>query len=187
MLTDSSDIQLIEQIKVNNDSQAVTELVNRHTGIYINVVKKYSCYPDFLARVNVDDIKDEKFFNIYKWALNYDGSKEMRFGSYVGKMAGYMCANLLRRNDESIQFNEAIAPSNDTSAVEQTNHDSDIEEINLSAEGVSDPTFREIFKLRFGGQKPLGWRAIGEALNMSHEGARKVFNRYIDQVREGLT
>lgn len=194
MLTDSSDLQLVQRIQKaargesdSDESAAVAELVNRHTGIYINVVKKYSCYPDFVARANVDDLKDEKFLNIYQFALKYDGSREMKFGSYVGKMTKHMCQNLITRGDESVQFNEYVAPSNETSMVEHTNHDSDIEEINLGAAKVDDPTFREIFKLRFGGQKPLSWRAIGEAVGMTHEGARKVFNRYIDQVREGVT
>lgn len=193
MLTDSSDLQLVQRIQKaargesdSDESAAVAELVNRHTGIYINVVKKYSCYPDFVARANVDDLKDEKFLNIYQFALKYDGSREMKFGSYVGKMTGYMCANLLRRGDESVQFNENIAPSNLTSVTETADRESSIETTLEQVNESDDTLFKKIFSLRFCGNKPLSWRSIGRELGMSHEGCRKIYERHIGSVREYL-
>jgi len=188
-----SDITLINQIKTDNDSAAVTELVNRHTGIYVNVVKKYSCYPDFVARANVTDLRDEKFFNIYQWALKYDptrateSGKPMQFGSYVGEMTKYLCQSLLYRGQESIALNEDIAPTNDTGITEQSGRDLAIEEIKNEVNEVESDLFKRIFNARFCGQKPQSWRKVGEAVNMSHEGARRVFERHIGAVREHLS
>lgn len=182
-----SDITLINQIKTKNDSAAVTELVNRHTGMYINVVKKYSCYPDFLARANVDDLKDEKFYNIYQWALKFDPKHEMKFGSYVGQMTKYLCQGFIQRGKASVEFNEYSSPTNDTGVVEASDRHATLEEIDSAVSHSESELFKKIFQARFSGQKPLSWRKIAAIVGLSHEGARKIYEKNIGTVRKTMS
>lgn len=187
-----TDFELITQVREKQDSAAISELVNRHTGIYVDVVNRYSSNSYFRARGNVDDIKEDKFFNIYKWALKYDPSrptesgKPMQFGTYVGDMTDYLCRNIMHRGTASVTFNEDTAPTNDTSVTDTAEKDSNIETILEQVKGSDSEMFKKIFKLRFCGKKPLSWRAIASRVDMSHEGVRKVYNKHIGAVREYL-
>lgn len=178
-----SDIQLINQIKESHDSQAVIELVNRHTGIYINAIKAYSVYPDFTNRANLADLKDERVTNIYQWALSYDPTRGMKFGSYVGKMAKHMCQNIIYRDKESTPLDDSMIASNEIEAEEQISRDLAIEEIQDEVCHSEDDRFRQIFALRHG-ENPLSWRKIGAMLHMTHEGARKLYMKHIGSIKE---
>jgi len=181
-----TDLQLINKIKEKNDSDAVVELVNRHTGIYMNTIRAYSVYPDFTNRVNVSDLKDDKTINIYQWALSYDPNRGMKFGSYVGNMTKFMCQNIIYHGKESKEIDENTVPTNDTEVEEQVSRDMAIEEINTEVMSCGDEKFKAIFKLRHG-EHPMSWREIGKVLNMTYEGARKIYNKHIGSIKEHAT
>lgn len=178
-----SDLQLINQIKDKADSQAVVELVNRHTGIYMTMIDRYSIYPDFLKRANVADLKEEKTINIYQWALSYDPGKETKFSSYVGSMTKHLCQNIIYRDKANLPFDETISPSNETGLIECVERDSALEEIEHEVADSEDAVFKRIFGLRHG-SKMMSWRKIGKAIGLTHEGARKVYMKHIGAVKE---
>lgn len=178
-----SDIQLINQIKKQHDSSAALELVNRHTGIYVDIINQYSTVSDFRNKTNVDDLREDKFFNIYQWALKYDPNRGMQFGSYVGEMTKYLCKGIVSNGVQSFELNEEISPSNDTSTIETAERDSVFEEVKREVKETDDPTFKKIFALRFG-DKPKSWREIGEIVGLTHEGARKVYLKHFGQIKE---
>lgn len=215
-----SDLDLIGRIKAQNDSAAVSELVHRHTGIYISVIQQYEGYSDFRARANVPDLKDDKFINIYQFALKYDptrateSGKPMQFGSYVGQMTKFMCKKLISMGSESIELNEATAPTNDTSVTDTAERDSALESIHAQVEAIDEGlpgeiakveaqiaqltaakhaleedllsrrVFKEIFNLRYSGKTPMVWRDVAKKVNMTHEGARKAFNKHMELIKE---
>ncbi len=181
-----TELDLITRIKDQQDSTALNALVDMHTGIYVKMVRRYECYPDFRDKIEAQDIMRDKTFHIYEFAKKYDPSRGMAFGSYVGEQLSYICSNLITRSARNVEFNEDVAPSNDTSVTDNAEKDSSIEEALAQVSGSDSAKFREIFKLRFMGQKPLSWRVIGEAVDMSHEGARKLFEKHIGAVREYL-
>ena len=181
----TSDITLINQIKVDNDSAAMAELVHRHTGMYVKQVNQHAPY--LKAKVNVDDLKDDRYYNIHRWALSFDPTREMKFGSYVGEMAKFMCLNILNRAPESVEFCEAIAPTNDTGVLESVDRAAVIEEISQEVDSTESEMFKKVFNARFGGQRPLGWRGVGRAVGLSHEGARKLYEKHIGAIREHLS
>lgn len=220
-----TDLDLITRIKSTQDSEATRELVHRHTGIYMQIINRYEAKSYFRAHANVPDLKDDRFINIYQWALKYqpdretESGKPMQFGSYVGKMATYMCKNIVSEGTESISIDENVAPTNDTSVTDTAERDSALEsvreQVNTIDEGILDEiaakqaaverllgeitaleddllnkrVFKDIFNLRYGGKRPLPWRAIASALKekgieMTHEGARKAFLKHIEIIKE---
>jgi hypothetical protein len=212
-----SDIDLIGRIKARQDSAAVTELVHRHTGIYMEIIHQYEGYSDFKSRVNASDLKDDKFLNIWQWALKYDPSrptnsgKPMQFGSYVGEMTKYLCKEATKAGSQSVELDENIAPTNDTLVVDAAERDSALDSVRSDVEQIAakqalvNPLlaeitaleddllgkrlFKDIFNLRFGGKKPLTWRAVATELGkrgveITHEGARKAFLKHMELIKE---
>jgi len=172
-----SDIDLINQVKTNNDSTALVELVERHTGIYQTVINRFSALP----KIPASDLREDKAFNIYSWALKYDPARNMKFGTYVGNEARFMCLNLLNRTKESVEYQPDIEI--DENAIEITSQAEDHDAMDMledRAKSVKDPRFVTIFNLKH--RRGLSWREIGKEMGMSHEGARKIFNEYVGQL-----
>lgn len=177
------DLELITRIKESADSSATSELINRHSGVYIDVINEYAWSSK--VKVKIPDLKDDRAYNIYNWAVNeFDPNKGVQFGSYVGKMTRWMCLNLINREGESVELNSPPNTDTDTRGAAETHID--IEEIKTEARNVGDPLFWRIFKLRFDAKRPRSWRAVGSKMKMSHEGARKCFLKHIGLVREHM-
>lgn len=172
-----TDLELITRVKDTADSTAMTELVNRHTGIYMRMVSSFPSLP-------IHDLKADRFFNIYDFARDYDPTRGMQFGSFVGDQTRFMCLNLLKREPKSLSFNEDVAPTNDTALSEAVDKHDDMAELRERAKRVGDPKFYRVFCLRFNGNKVASWRAVAEAMGMTQEGVRKLFNRHKHKLRE---
>jgi len=91
-----TDIELINKVKEEKDSQALSELVNRHTGIYFSVVQGFSGSD----KIQVEDIKEDRMYNIYKWALSFKPEKHMKFSTYVGEMSKYLCLDVMKHTPD---------------------------------------------------------------------------------------
>lgn len=181
-----TDLELIYAVQEKRDSAAMTELINRHTGIYVQMIQQYTIYPDFTNKVNVDELKEHKMQNIYDWALKYDPTRGMKFSSYVGDRARHMCQNLLRRGPENIQLDERTAATNEANVTQQIDRETGLEEVRREAAKVVDPKFQRIFGLRFAGNRVRSWREIGRQMGLSHEAVRKIFNRHLPAMRRHL-
>lgn len=148
-----SDIELINRVKAQQDSAAISELVHRHTGIYIDIINQYEAKSSyFRARANVNDLKDDRFINIYKFALKYDPShptttgKPMQFGSYVGEMTKFICKSALTEGRESLELNEEIVADTDDSVTDIAERDDAIENIRHQVDSIDDGILDQIAK-----------------------------------------
>ena len=54
----AEDIELINNIKKNKDGKSLKELINRHSGIYVDMVNKY--IPKSFNGVDKEDLLEEK-------------------------------------------------------------------------------------------------------------------------------
>ena len=83
------DYQLVENIKNNqliNDS--LKELINRHTGIYLDIVNKYTQNSNTTNKL---DLIDEKDYNIYQAALKYQDDRGTKFPTFLGNETKWIC------------------------------------------------------------------------------------------------
>jgi hypothetical protein len=180
----ASDVELVSLVKIQRDSHAVTELVHRHTGAYISIINQYEAYPDFRARVNIPDLKEDKFFSIYSCALSYDPNRGMQFGTYVAEMTKFKCSTLIKRGKDNVELDEMTLPPSTDNVTLTAEKDSALEVALDEVKHTKDPVFRKIFKMRHGGKKTKTWRAIGEAVGLTHEGARKVYAKHMGLIKE---
>lgn len=181
-----TELDLITRATKEQDSSAINQLVDLHTGIYVNMVRRYKCYPDFRNKIEARDLLEDKAYHIYQFALKYDSTRGMTFGSYVGDCTRHLCQSVIHRKPLNTEFSEDIAPSNDTAVMDTVERDSSIEVILAQVKGSDSSTFRQIFKLRYCGQKPQSWRTIARAVGLSHEGCRKVYEKHIGAIKEHL-
>lgn len=177
MLKDRSDLDLIKEVKEKSDSEALTELVHRHTGVYIGVIQRYT-YVDEVAR---QDLIDSKLYGIYQAALSYNPEKGMKFSSYVGECAKYECKTLISDRVHTTEVDENLAEEK----IETP--DTELCQLIISrAKRSQDRRFVEIFRRRHLLDTKQSWRRIGQDLHLSRQGALDIYNKGVADIRKHL-
>ncbi len=182
-----TDVDLIKKVKEEQDSTALNELVTRHTGIYIDILKRYTSHA---AQTRTDmaiekqDMMSDKTLNIYLYALDYDPNKNMKFSVYLGKRLKWDCIGAYNNSICSREIGTSDfpdLPDDKISSDEET-----IKFIVESTSEIQDERFLEIFKLRHMQDKPVSWKKIGKVIGMTSEGARKVYNHNVEFLRNRI-
>ena len=91
-LTDSA---LTEKIKESNDGEALNELISRHSGIYVDMLKKFGYRS--LSENQISDIMGDKDYVIYKAALEYNPEKA-KFSTHLANKTKYLCLTQRTKN-----------------------------------------------------------------------------------------
>ena len=158
------DIYLINKVKESRDTDSVTELINRHSGIYIEMVNKY--LPDSMEGINKRDVLEDKDFCIYDAAIKFDKTKNAKFSTYVGNLARWRCLNIFNRNVKFPQcsvsqiFDERVSCNPELTNIEEKE---DMERIFLAVDSIPDKRVKQIFKMRYReGQKLTPWKKIAK-------------------------
>ncbi len=172
-----TDTDLIKKVKEEQDSSALTELVNRHTGLYVKILDTYSYVPP----VDKQDMLEDKMHNIYQYALNYDPDKNMKFSVYLGQRLKWDCISAINKSVDM----EEVNPNN---VVEERNipDEETIRFIIDNTSEITDKRFFQIFRLRHLVEKSWSWKKIGRAIGMTYEGARKVYLHNIEFLRNRI-
>jgi DNA-directed RNA polymerase sigma subunit (sigma70/sigma32) len=177
---DTSDIELINRVKQQNDSAALSELTNRHSGIYVKIASQYSGFSD---KISLDELKEDKQYNIYEWIIKYDSTRGMKLGTYIGEMTKYMCLTMLGKTPDYVsldQVPEVVAPTPTLATTQSTINDLQ-HQIN-----IPNDKFWPIFNARHSGDKPRTWRRIGKDMGITHEWARQIYQKYLPKVQETI-
>lgn len=95
----SDDLELIERIKNNNDSAALVELANRHSGIFYDTINKNM--PFFSGTNFLDEIKDRRDYYAFKAANSYDAEKGA-FSTWFSNQVRYACLAARTKEASSI-------------------------------------------------------------------------------------
>lgn len=172
-----TDIDLINKVKNELDSDALKELVNRHTGLYMDILNKYSYVPE----VEKNDFKADKTYNIYQYALDYNPDKNMKFSVYMGQRLKWECIGTIVKAVDS----EEITPEVLVEDFELPDKDT-VKFIVDNTKEITDKRFFKVFKMRHLQEKPASWSQIGKSIGMTHEGARKIYLHNIEFLRNRI-
>ena len=173
-----NDQELIDKIKSTKDSSALTELANRHTGLYMSVINHYSGYSR--SNIDFDDLREDQYLHIYNWLMKYDPSKNMKFSTYVGENTKFMCMNLLRSINRKPIFETEDALLNIKSQ-DTTSLNCDLTDADNLIDDAESSKFKKIVKLRLEGKT---WKEVGKKVSLSHEAARKKYLKNINKIQK---
>lgn len=188
-----SDKQLINDVRgADAQSESLHELINRHSGIYIEIINRY-IREDF-GIIRKEDLMQEKDFNIYRCALKFDPSRNTKFSTYLGNETKWMCLNLYNRNKKE-KFNQEISDniyhllSPDQDPIPSRIDREMQSEINQIIEEIPDVRIKKIFRMRYiVGQKNnvMPWKKICKEVNLSIQGCINVHNKGIKLIKDKL-
>jgi len=185
-----SDLDLIKNIKKNrNVDESLQELVNRHSGIYLDIVNS------FLKNCNNDSLRDEiindKEYAIYNSVLKYDENRGTKFSTFLGNEAKWMCLNASNKNKKYVELNdncydfenlkdETVIPINNFK-------DTILNEFNRQISKHPDKRIQKIFSMRYSGNNKLTpWRKISKVMNLSIQGCINIHNTALNSISKNI-
>jgi len=184
-LTDT-DLTLLIQNK--NDESALKELISRHSGIYVDMLKKFGYRS--LSFNQISDIMQEKDYVIYTAALEYDPEKA-KFSTHLANKTKYMCLTQKTKNKKNcrlVPFEEREFFQKDKSKNPEEKcifNDSFKRILNL-IEKHKDPRLKIIFKERYfegKGSKLKPWKLVAKKVNLSAQGCINIHDKAIDELQ----
>jgi len=180
------DLHLINKVKNIGDQDSVMELINRHSGIYIEMVNKY--LPDSLEGVNKDDILDDKNFCIYDAAIKFDENKNTKFSTYVGNLARWKCLNIYNKNVKFPQssiseiYDQSVSCDPELKDIEKQE---ELKNIFKIINNSDDERVKKIFKMRYkDGKKLTPWKKIAKKLDLSIQGCINIHNKHLTEIKK---
>ena len=191
MIEDVTDSDLTKMIRDENDELALTELISRHSGIYVDMLKKFGF--KCLTQNQIQDIMGDKDYVIYKAALEYDPEKA-KFSTHLANKAKYMCLtqktknkkNRISSNFEEIQFfqkDKALTPDESCKANDSFSRISNL--INKHKDKRLKIIFHERYFCGRGGKlKP--WKEVAEKINLSAQGCINLHDRAIKELNNKI-
>ena len=178
-----TDLDLNKNIKNNQDSESLKCLINRHSGIFCEMVKRYQ---HFISKGGHDpkDLFEDKDVIVYQSALSFNEDKNIKFSTWLGNQARYHCLNFLNKNNKFFPTENDFIQSiieNKQEQKENLNKENCDYFLNI-LKSLKDKRVYKIFKMRFysTNKKNRSWNAIGKKLNISTQTAINIYNKHID-------
>lgn len=185
------DLQLISNVKNTNDEESLKELIDRHSGIYVDMVNKY--IPKSIEGVCKEDILDDKNFCIYDAAIKFDESKNTKFSTYVGNLARWKCLNIYNKkikfpqnniDDISLVKDHRSYNLSKNSEISMIEDEENLDRIFNLIKNSEDPRVEKIFKMRYkNGKKLTPWKKIAKKLGLSIQGCINIHNKHLQEIK----
>lgn len=176
-----SDEQLAQLVKDEQNSEALEELVNRHSGLYTAIVKKYIPLLCNNSGISMGDVIDNKKMVMYEAALSYQASKG-KFNTWLGNHTKFFCLNTLNSSGKRIVCDSSQDIDNLIDKIYFVNTEKTYEEeaklIFEALSNHSDPRLSQIYYMRFYLSKPYNtFKYIAKKMNLSQQGVINLYRK----------
>jgi hypothetical protein len=186
-----TDISLIEKVKKNSDENSLMTLIERHSGIYLDMV--HSVIPNNCDFLDKNDIIEDKNSSIYKAILNYDESKNTKFSTYLGNETRWKCLNMFNRGTkykytDINDYKEDVNFSEEKTICEISSKEV-LDKVFKSADTHPDERVKKIINLRYKigeGNKTMPWKNISKQVNVSIQGCINIHDRFIEEIKKEI-
>ena len=187
MINEKSDKDLIRNLKVGeNINESLSEIINRHSGIFITMVNAYTPQP------MKQEIIEDKNYYIYQTALKYDESRNTKFSTYLGSETRWMCLNNYNKSKKKTETDlkplENLVYQGDVS--KEVQFEDSLKEVLKITKTHPDKRVGKIFQLRYGGydrgNKLMPWSKVSKHVGLSVQGSINVHDQAIESIKVKL-
>ncbi len=190
-INEEIDTLLIDKVKMYNDEKALCELINRHSGIYINIINRYG--GKSLNQSQIKDMIDDKNYQIYKAAIEYNFSKS-KFSTFLANKTKYICLTNKtnnKKNSNIVNFDDIEWNQGDGrfDPSEESSRNEFFSKIFNLINHHKDLRVKAIFKERYFSNtngKLKAWKDIAEKVDLSIQGCINIHNRAVKEFQEKI-
>lgn len=178
-----TDLSLVNAVKQTGSSEAMSELIARHSGIYCQILDDY--LPAEKFPVQKEDLRREKDFHIFQAVQSYRPETNMKFPVYLGQTIKWKCQTLKTKGKD--RFNVSFESLNFSPQEEEKpswDGKIQIEEIFNYAENYPNDLARKIINMRYITGKRMPWKKIAKELDISVSWATSIHTQFVKDARE---
>jgi RNA polymerase sigma factor (sigma-70 family) len=186
-----NDLILIKKVQKQNDQNSLNELIERHSGIYLDMVNQV--IPNNCTFLDKNDLIEDKNYSIYKAVLAYDPNKKAKFSTYLGNETRWKCLNLFNRGIKyqysDIEDHKEDNRFSESDKIEEISSKEILEKIFSLASQHSDKRIFKIFNLRYkvgNGNKLMSWKNIAKQINISIQGCINIHNKFLEEIKKEI-
>lgn len=188
-----SDKELIEKIKKESSSDAFEILRERHGGLFVKIVKRYT--PGFLriSGVCYQDVIESRTKILYDSVLSYDSDKEVQFNTWFGNQVDFFCKNTLNKNKNN-KFVTANPEEMETFMdnilfyIPELGYEEEAKQIFEVLNRHSDSRLAKVFYMKFYLPKPdNSFNNIGKEMQLSRQGVINLYRKALSYLEENKT
>ena len=186
-----NDLILIEKVQKQNDQNSLNELIERHSGIYLEMIN--SVIPNNCTFLDKNDLIEDKNYSIYKAVLAYDPDKKAKFSTYLGNETRWKCLNLFNRGIKyqyvDIEDHKEDSRFSESDKVQEISSKEVLEKIFALASSHSDKRIYKIINLRYkmgNGNKLMSWKNIAKQINISIQGCINIHNKFLEEIKKEI-
>ena len=186
-----TDDYLVKRIKDEKDNDSLKELISRHSGIYVDMIRKFG--GKSLTDTQASDMMSDKDFNIYMAAMTNDASQS-KFSTYLANRTRYGCLTNKTINKKSariVNFDdiEYDIASNDDNPCDSSQTREFLKKALDAIENHPDPRVITVFKQRYfsaNNFKLKPWNQIAPMVNLSIQGCINLHERTIKELQKTI-
>ena len=182
-----SDSHLIERAKKVNCESSLTELANRHSGLFFKILKKY--IKSFsVNNIDVNEIASEKNLVIWNSVKSFNSDKNVKFSTWLANQVKYHCLNALNKKSKDRLIttgDEILDYLNETE--DNSSFENLFEFIENILDQLKDKRIKKIFSMRYSKEeKKPSWCVFAKELNVSTQTAINLHNKGISILRKKI-
>lgn len=174
-----TDQELIDRVKEDQDNDSLLEIINRHSGVYHDMVDRFLSGNKNSAER--ESLLEDKEFTIYNSVMKYDSSRGAKFPTYLANEAKWKCLNSLTRKKkfQKCSLEELLKQPQSEGDLEIHENHEVFSLFKLFLQKEKDERMEKIIDMRYNGvsNKLTPWRKIAKSLGMSIQGVINIHNR----------
>lgn len=183
-----SDLSLIKRVQESKDDQSLSELINRHSGIYIYIVDQYTKNENL--NINKKSMLEDKDYVIYKSALDYDPQRNSKFSTFLANQTKWKCLNEINKKESRNVPLEKIHVdlSDNEDSLSKLSKIEAFDIFNSMLMQEKDKRVKKIIDIRYNtsNTKLVPWKIAARKLNLSIQGCINIHDRFIEKVKNKL-
>jgi len=180
-----TDKELVLRVQDENSSDAMAELINRHSGIVSDIARRF-CSSDYGSGMNVHELNDEIPYIVWKATESYKPEFGTKFSTWLYNTARGKIRDRKRKLDKAI---DSVELTDDISNIiaapqpEQINADDaeKIEEMKNSLKFLKNERNKAIIEKRFFGDEFKSLEKIAAECDCTPQYAGVITSRFIKQ------
>jgi RNA polymerase sigma factor (sigma-70 family) len=185
-----TDGELALKVKQENCSDAMSELISRHTGIVADIARRF-CFSKYGSGLNYNEVVEEAPYLLWRAATSYNDERGTKFSSWAGNKVRY---ELLSRRKELLSEPALVELTDELAAVipnpdpEQISADDEeaIESIKNSIKYLQSDEKRSIIQRRYFSEDCPTLKQVGDEFGYSAEYIRQVAQKFVNKQKQKI-
>ena len=177
----------------NGDDDSIKTLIDKHSGICVDVYKKYINLPNVSGFIS-DDIISSKNYIIYNSAKTFDPSKGSKFSTWLANQTRYFCLNSINKANKLIpveteSLNKLIENNvqefkNEEKTIEV--RDSILEVIKETLNSLSNKKIKKCIEIKYFSEEEntKSYTEVADKMNVTVQTIINWHNKFIKIVRQ---